>query len=798
MKNCILALLLTTMGFNIYAQDKKAKKVNITVSGKVTDNVTGEPMPNVNIMTELDKSFTTTNADGYFTVSNIPSNTAVLVFTIIGYQPYRYQLLPNQPTKGISIQISSSKNTLNEIVVSSKKEQSFKLNQKVSMIKLTPAKIATLPNMGEKDIFRSFQLMPGVSAGNEQTAGLYVRGGTPDQNLVLFDGFTVYNVDHLFGFFSAFNSNAIKDVQLYKGGFESKYGGRTSALVDITGKEGNKKKFNIGADLGFLSANAFAEGPIGKKISFLVAYRRSFQTSLYDKLFEKVSNGGDSAKSSGPGNFGTNNTGIKSWFDDINARLTYNPTKKDVISVSFYKGKDNVNNEIKPMFGGGGGIGGGNLKSVDLTEWGNTGASLKWSRKWNDKFYSNALIGYSSYFSNRDRSTNGSFTRPDSTTQTIKNGTLEFNDLKDISIKTNFEWNINRNNAIEFGYMYTDNRIKYSYAQNDTIKIIDRDTKGTTQSVFLQDNLKLLKNKLNIIAGIRESYFEQTGKLYFEPRLNVTYELTDKLKLKGSAGAYNQFVKRVIREDILQGSRDFWVLADDKKLPVISSKQFILGAAWENKDYLIDVEAYYKNTAGLSEYTLRFTPTFGSVNYSESFLQGTGYAKGIDFLLQKKFGKYNGWIGYTLGEVRNNFPTYGEKDFFASNDVTHEFKMVHTYKWKRFDFALTWMFLTGKPYTLPSGGYQLTLLDGLTTDYLSVSNKNSLRLPDYHRLDFSVTFNYGKPGKTNGTIGLSLFNIYNRQNIWYKNYDVVDNKIIATDVKYLGITPNLSFTWRLR
>lgn len=775
-------------------------KFNITVSGKVTDDASGEPLPNVNVMILNGKSGTTTNADGYFTLYGVPSDTSTLIFSIIGYNPFKHYLSPSQSLKDISIQMTSSKNTLSEVVITAPKDQSFKLNQKVSMIKLTPSKIATLPNVGEKDIFRAFQLMPGVSAGNEQTAGLYVRGGTPDQNLVLFDGFTVYNVDHLFGFFSAFNSNAIKDVQLYKGGYESKYGGRISSVVDITGKEGNKKKFNIGGDIGFLSANGIAEGPIGEKASFLLAYRRSFATSLFDKISDKVSNGGDSVVTLPNGR--TITPGVKSWFDDMNARLTFNPTKKDVISLSFYKGKDNVDNQITPPTGGGRPGGGTaptfNIGITDLTEWGNTGASLKWSRKWSPKFYSNALISYSSYYSDRDRSREGTITRTDGTVVEIKNGTLENNDLKDISLKSDFEWKLNKNHNIEFGYHLTNNRIKYSYAQNDTISIIDRDTKGTTGAVYLQDNMNLFNEKLNIIGGIRTSYFSPTGKTYFEPRLNITFDISDKLKLKGSAGQYNQFVKRVIREDILEGSRDFWVLTDNDKLPVSSSKQFILGAAWENKDFLIDVEGYYKKLSGLSEYTLRFTPTRGTVNYEESFYQGTGYAKGIDVLVQKKFGKYNGWVGYTLGEVKNNYPVYGEKDFYASNDITHEFKMVHTYKWKRFDFSLTWMYLTGKPYTAPSGGYQITLLDGSTQDYLSSSNKNGLRLPAYHRMDIAATYNYGKPGKGNGTIGLSLFNIYNRENIWYKNYDIIDNEIIATDVKYLGFTPNLSFTWRLK
>jgi ferric enterobactin receptor len=780
--------------------NNKPTRFTITVSGKITDNATGEPLPNVNVAAMDGKTKASSNADGYFTLYGVPSDTSALLFTIVGYTPFKHQLSPLQLLKDIAIEMIASKNMLSEVVITARKDQSFKLNQKVSMIKLTPSKIATLPNVGEKDIFRAFQLMPGVSAGNEQTAGLYVRGGTPDQNLVLFDGFTVYNVDHLFGFFSAFNSNAIKDVELYKGGYESKYGGRISSVVDITGKEGNKKKFNIGGDIGFLSINGITEGPIGKKASFLMTYRRSFASSLYDKISDKVSNGGDSVITLPNGR--TLTPGVKSWFDDMNARLTFNPTKKDVLSLSFYKGKDNVDNQITPPTRGprpGGGTGPTiNIGTTDLTEWGNTGASIKWSRKWNPQFYSNALISYSSYYSNRDRSREGTVTRPDGTVLEIKNGTLESNDLKDVSIKTDFEWKANKNHSIEFGYQLTSNRIQYNFAQNDTISIIDRDTRGKTGAIYLQDNMKLLNDKLNVTGGIRTSYFEPTSKLYFEPRLNVIYDISDKLKLKGSAGQYYQFVKRVIREDILEGSRDFWVLTDNDKLPVSSSQQFVLGAAWENKDFLIDVEGYYKKVKGLSEYTLRFTPTRGTINYQESFFEGTGYAKGIDFLLQKKFGKYNGWIGYTLGEVKNNFPVYGQKDFYASNDVTHEFKMVHTYKWKRFDFSLTWMYLTGKPYTAPSGGYQITLLDGTTQDYLSVSNKNGLRLLNYHRMDFAATYNYGRPGKGNGTIGLSLFNLYNRENIWYKNFDIIQNEIIATDVKYLGFTPNLSFTWRLR
>ncbi|MES2810480.1 MAG: TonB-dependent receptor, partial [Bacteroidota bacterium] len=217
-------------------------------------------------------------------------------------------------------------------------------------------------------------------------------------------------------------------------------------------------------------------------------------------------------------------------------------------------------------------------------------------------------------------------------------------------------------------------------------------------------------------------------------------------------------------------------------------------------DYLFDVEGYYKKLSGLSEYTLRFQPTVGqiNINYEENFFQGTGFSRGIDFLLQKKFGNYSGWAGYTLGEAVNNYAVYGGKNFYASNDVRHEFKMAHIYKLDKFDFAVTWMYLTGKPYTAPTGGYQVTLLDGTTQAYLVVSEKNAVRLPNYHRLDAAVTYNYGKIGNTNGAITLSFFNVYNRKNIWYKNFQVQDGLLIETDVNYLGFTPNLSFTFKFK
>ena len=253
-----------------------------------------------------------------------------------------------------------------------------------------------LPSLGEKDIFRTFQLMPGISAANENSSGLYVRGGTPDQSLVLYDGITIYNVEHLFGFFSAFNSNAIKDIQLYKGGFDAKHGGRLSSVVEITGRDGSPNKFGAMADISLMSANLYMELPLGNKITFLAAGRRSWQSPFYNAIYNKTTGNKTSQVGDKPDGMGMpdgdNKTNFKAYFYDLNAKLTYKPTSRDIISVSFYNGKDDLDNSFQPEFAYGSKY--ISIDNVDKTEWGNTGVAGKWSHNCSRKLYSNLLISY--------------------------------------------------------------------------------------------------------------------------------------------------------------------------------------------------------------------------------------------------------------------------------------------------------------------------------------------------------------------------------------------------------------------
>jgi ferric enterobactin receptor len=778
----------------------KTDKDRITVTGVIKEAVTGEPLPYVNIGIRGLPGGSVTNAEGYFTLHGIPADSSVLIFTAIGHEQVQYMVTAASNNKMITIEMKTESRHLHEVTIEHKKNETFKLNQRPGLIQLSPANMAVLPKIGEKDIFRSLQLMPGISAGNEQSAGLYVRGGTPDENLVLFDGFTVYNVDHLFGFFSTFNTNAVKDVQVYKSGFDAKYGGRLSALVDITGKEGNKNQFNAGIDLSAMSVNGFVETPIGKKMTALVAYRRSYKTPLYDSLLNHAkADKGVPSDGTMATNVVTGNSNLQSYFDDLNAKLTFRPTGKDAISLSFYHGKDNLNNNRVASDAGDTTF----VSTItDITRWSNTGASLKWAHTWSPKFFTNTLLSYSRYYSDRRAASTLILLDPINGNQTYLSGFTEKNNLQDYSLKTGFEWMPDQVHGVEGGLQITRQAIAYRYVQNDTTTILDRNTTGSTPSAYLQDKLQLLHNKLVVTPGIRVSQFNITRSFYYEPRLTATYDLTANIKLKGSAGQYYQFAKRVVREDILNGSRDFWVLADGTRLPVGSSQQYMMGISHEDNNYLVDIEAWYKNVRGLSEYTLRYQTILSGLPYEELFYQGRGYARGVDVLLQKKFGKYTGWIGYTLAEAKQNFAVYDSGYFYASNDIRHEFKMVHTFHHKRWDFTIAWMFLTGKAYTAPSGGYQLTLPDSTTKSFLVITDKNTLRLPEYHRLDIAINWNYGKPGKLNGLIGVSVFNTYNRKNTWYKNFQIIDDfsgyYIIETNINYLRFTPNLTITCNLK
>ncbi len=783
----------------------KPIKRNFLLSGEIADSDNGERIPFATIMVEGTTKGVTSDQNGHFALEKVPADTAVIVISYLGYHTKKIELTPQKENPSLFVEMKLQSVGITEVFVNGRKDdkalQQSTIEQK---IKMSPIALKILPNIGEKDIMRGFQLMPGVSASNEGSAGMYVRGGTPDQNLILYDGFTVYNVDHLYGFYSAFNSNAIKDVQLHKGGFDSKFGGRLSSVTEITGKDGNSKKVSAGAEVSLLSTNAYVEIPKGDKFTSLFAFRRSYQGYLYDKItsLSKASTGNSNSFVMGLGN-----SDNSSYFYDLNGKITYKASDKDVFSLSIFNGTDYLDNT--PHFGmrGGGGappggssLSGGSISmsNTDYTRYGNVGASFKWTRKISETLTSTSLISFSDYYSTRDE--RRSITVDLNGVSTImKSGILENNNLIDISLKNDWKYVYDDKNIFEYGAFGTYYAIDYTYQQNDTLTILNKNIKAAIVGGYVQDKMMFFDNLLTITPGLRFNLFSATGKIYPEPRLNASYLFSKRLTANFATGLYNQFANRVVREDVMTGNRDFWILSNGKDIPVSSSKHFNLGLNYDLSDYLFSAEGYYKLNQNVNEFSMRYrsVPQPGtSVQSTEQFFTGNGYAIGMELLAQKKAGNFNGWICYTLGQVKNRFPLQSSKYFYANQDVTNEIKMVAIYKFGNFDFSASWIYATGRPYTAPLGGYTLNLIDGTSSAYYSVSDKNSYRLPDYHRMDVAASYRFdmfGKKGKLNA-ISLSVFNLYNRTNVSSKQYQLVDDVILESDISYLGITPNLSIS----
>lgn len=783
-------------------------RFGFTLEGVITEAETGESLPFASIGVKDRPIGTTSNVDGYFTLPNTPTDTSTLVFKYLGYKTKAVKLFPGMVDKGkVEFTLAPVSTQLEEVIVSDKKEHMMKATEKVSMISVSPQQLSGLPSLGEKDIFRSMQLLPGISATNETSSGLYVRGGTPDQNLVVFDGFNVYHVDHFYGFFSAFNANAIKSVQMYKGGFEAKYGGRTSSVVELTGRDGNEERTAGSFGLSLLSMNGTFETPFAdKKGTAFVGFRRSYtdiiRSGLYQNIFGQIQEENESNTNTGFGPGGGRFAQLQNepsfYFYDLNAKVAYRPSENDNLEYSFYSGKDKLDNSNDFNSSDFGGFFGDfdapsfNNETTDLTDWGNVGTSFKWSRQWNNKLFSNNIISYSNYFSNRDRFSNTRVSNEDSTFN-VRTGTLENNDVNELNFKSQWEYELNSNHNIGFGTEIVNSQIDYLLVEDDTTTILDINDHGVVSSFYLQDEWRP-NEKLTVIPGIRVSHYTGTNQIYYEPRLSASYRLTDRIKIKAATGKFNQYVTRVAREDVSQGNRDFWLLADGELNPVSSAVHYIAGLSYETDDYLFDIEAYRKNHTGLSEYTLRLSTDIRNrtTDVSELFYQGNGYSQGIEFLVQKKFGKHTGWISYTLSQTIYDFPDLSASLYPALHDQTHEFKLIENLRVKNWTFGGAWIFATGKPYTEPLGSYELTLLDGSTETYISVGDKNGRRLPNYHRLDLSASHDFHW-GDSQAQIGLSIFNVYNNTNVWYKTYDFIEEDLIETDVTTLGFTPNLFF-----
>jgi len=772
-----------------------------SVHGLIRDAASGERLPYATLMVKGSTIGTKSNMEGYFILRNIPDTAFWLQARFVGYVMVEVPVDPRKTWEPVVIEMKPQDVQMEGVTISAEEPTIFKTETEPSHAVISPRQIATLPNVGQADIFRSMQLLPGISATNDRSSGLYVRGGTPDQNLILFDGMTVYHVDHFFGFFSAFNPDAVKDVQFYKGGFPALYGGRLSSVVDMSGKTGDPNNLHIGAGLNLLSGNAIVEVPLFHEGSLVIAARRSYSdiitSGAYNSLYQFLT--GTSSTANAPGGFrrrGGNAFSVQQTpsevFGDLNSKITYNVSAQDIASLSFYSSSDDLDNSNP---GGTRSFGNSGFQVntppvTDQTKQSNLGVSGKVFHQWSHAFYTNIVLATAKYASTYD------FGLEESTP--VNNGqnrqsTHENNGIRDNTLRIDNQWIADSRHQISFGTQITRTAAGYSLSASTIFNsaptgFLDLNSGATQTAFYGQDTWKPFSS-LEMTAGVRATAYSLTSQTFFEPRLSARYALTDWFSLKGAYGRYHQFVNRIINENVTEGSRDFWVLSDAALAPG-AAVHYILGTTLEDRDYLLDIEAYYKGLDNLVEFSQRFRRTSDE---PYSFFSGSGTAKGVDVLLQKKQGALNGWISYTLGRAENTFPALnGGSPFPAEQDQTHELKLVGNLSLgANWTFSSTFIYGSGEPYTAPISQYSLTLLDSSKFLYTHVSDKDAYRLPSYQRLDASISKRLGEENETHWLIGLSAFNLLNHTNVEYYQYDLNSSPIRITEVTGLGFTPTL-------
>lgn len=781
---------------NVYVIKSKSNRTSfVNVIVKIEDLNSQEPLPYALASVNETKIFSTTNTQGIFSLINIADTSSIH----ISYLGYKDTVVAVQNINPV-IKLQPDPSLLKEVVVKDQGSNTILYGEETSKITFNPTALDRLPVLGGNDVFRALQLLPGVSGTNETSAGLIVRGSSPDKNLVLLDGYSLYHVDHFYGIYSAFNSKAIKNIQLYKGNFNAKYGGRASSVMVLTAKDGNRNKFSGDIGVNFVDINGVFEFALTDKLTLIAAGRRSLtdvvENYLFKELFDKaVINSGDVNNVS---NLDYKELNPNFSFGDFNVKMTYRPDERNNFALSFYASNDNLSYKYESNF----------EEFVTYTTaersiWGNLGISGLWSRQWNKNITSKAQIAYSNYFSNTFLEDayvfNDSLGLADEEYLQAQN-----NNVNDFTIKIDNEFKTSTNSLINFGIANTINTINLlSTVGEEEFPIFNQEG---NQFQFYADYSLFITPRLETNVGFRGNYYNVTEKLFWEPKINIKYDASSWLKIKGSWALNNQMISRILRLDLFTSNPDFWILAN-KDIPVINSNQVAAGFHLDFPFATIDLEGFLTLTTDEVEYlpSLRNFDV-NDENQEQLYASGDNMTKGIELMVEKGFGKYSGWIGYTLSNSLNYFEDINNGNPFPSRfDQRHEFKLVNMYKAGSWNFSLIWIYGTGKPYSAPEGSYSITTLDGTVINNVAYANINNKRLPNYHRLDLSSTYNF-KLGNTDAKIGLSIFNLYNRKNIKYRRFskinfdengEVLNNdNYVVSDILLLGVTPSVFFNWK--
>jgi hypothetical protein len=787
--NYFFLLFQLIVGFSSFGQ-------NYTLSGYIKDAETGETMIGSRVYVDSIKKGSVSNAFGFYSIT-LPAGTHTVLFSFVGKEPKKILVNLNEDIS-LNINLKPSGHLKTVTVTGEKKQQE---STEMSTIELSMEKVKSLPVLlGEVDIIKTAQLLPGIQSGSEGSSGIYVRGGGPDQNLILLDGVPIYNANHLFGFFSVFNADAINQVKLVKGGFPAEYGGRISSVIDIRMNDGDMKKIHGEGSVGIISSKLMLNGPIIKdKTSFMVSARRTY-IDILAKPFITLAN-----NQMGDGN----KLNLGYFFYDINAKINHIINEKNRIYFSVYAGDDKFYLEDKYSFDNGSG------SLVEETnagmKWGNRIMALRWNHQFGPKLFANTTFNYSQYQFNTGFGLESYFEGQ----QDMPLENFSFNYLSGINDwggNINFYYYLNPKHNIQFGVGETYHTFKPGVNQlkmNDSGTAVDTSfgslrTYAHEFFAYAQDEIKFTE-RISANLGIHFANFFVREKMYhsLQPRASVNFLINEKSSIKASYSRTAQFLHLLTNTSIGLPT-DLWVPATDL-IPPQSGNQYALGYARElPKGFRMSAEAYYKNMNNIIEYK-DGASFFGSNQNWENLVEiGNGYSYGTEVLLEKRTGKTTGWIGYTLSWANRQFDNINDGKVFPYRyDRRHDVSVVVTHKFNdHIDVGIVWVYGTGNAVTLALQKYNaLPSASGLNNfgygQIEHIESRNGYRMPNYHRLDLGVNIHKEKKWGE-ATWSYSLYNAYSRQNPFYIDYGFIQgkNEKVLKQISLFPIIPSISYSFK--
>lgn len=763
----------------------------ITISGYIQEKGSKESLPNVTIYVANSAFVTTSNSYGFYSLTIPEKEEITLKASFVGYKKLEKTIQLSQNVE-LNLELEPD-NLLDEVTVSSKKQEDrVSDNVQMSKIEIPISQLKKVPAfLGEKDVLKVLQLMPGVQKGSEGQSGIYVRGGGPDQNLLILDDATVYNASHLFGFFSVFNGDALKTVELTKGGFPAQYGGRLSSVIEMQMKDGNKEKFHGEGGIGLVSSRLTLEGPIKKnKSSFLISGRRTYVDLLMKPFIKQATEDADEKLSTGY------------YFYDLNGKINYDFGRKDKLFLSGYFGKDMFFNSSTTTQ---------NQNDANLN-WGNVTSTLRWNHLFNEKLFANTSLIYTQFHFGVDvynKITNTEIQKTES------EFSLKYlSKVRDLTFKSDFDYYLNNKHAIKFGVQTTFHRftpsalvIKGTFVDSVDIRT-GKSLYNFESALYAQDSWQPL-SKLKINYGLRLSNFNALSKNYLrlEPRFSSALKLNENLSLKASYAKMNQYIHLLSNTGIGLPT-DLWVPTTNKIAPQ-QSEQVAAGFAQDfgKSGVTFTLEGYYKKMKNIVAYkeNSSFLDLSGSnasgVSWEDNVTSGKGWSYGLEFMLQKKFGKFSGWAGYTLSWINWQFEelNYGKK-FNPRYDRRHDVSLVGIYEFsKKITLSATWVYGTGNALTLPIGKYQARQDEGYSYYSTDYGAKNGFRAEPYHRLDIGLQFHKQKKNYER-TWEISIYNAYNRKNPFYYEMGERTNGSIQTKtlrrVSLFPVIPSITYNFK--